>query len=121
MRILLAMALLLGCPANPGPEEFAAAWLRSLAQGHAAQAYEQLCPSAQGQIASLATRFTKEDPIQFLQRLAGRYGGIDAVEVLRRSETEVDLAVVTAAAKLPLTLKRRHGAWCVALPANYSQ
>ena len=121
MKKLLATAWLLGCPTSSGPEEFAVDWLRSLAKGRAAQAYEQLCPDAQGQIASLAARHAQQDPIQYFRSLAGRYGGIDAVEVLHRSENKVQLAVVTAAAKLPLTLKRRAGTWCVALPQGYSQ
>ena len=71
--------------------------------------------------AGLAARHAQQDPIQYFRSLAGRYGGIDAVEVLHRSENKVQLAVVTAAAKLPLTLKRRAGTWCVALPQGYSQ
>ena len=116
MRSLaLAMALLGGCPSAPSPEDHAKGWLMQLAQGDGEAAYAGLCDDDRQKIAALAQRHAGEGPGQYLARLSGRYAGIDQILVTGRAEGLIRIAVVTKTARLPLGLRRRGEAFCVAL------
>ncbi len=116
LRIAAMILLAIACTPKPDAATFAAEWLRHLASGRAQIAYEQLCSDAQGQIASIAKRNTGETPTVFLERLHGRYGGVDSIEIGKAEKDFVELEVVTNRARLPLRLKRQGSSFCVSLP-----
>jgi hypothetical protein len=114
MRVWLL--LLAACSSQQDAQSFAADWLRDLASGRADSAYKLLCSDAQAQLSSLAQRSTGESPQQFLGRLAGRYGGVDAIEERARDERGVDLDIITKEARLPLRIERQKSGFCITLP-----
>lgn len=115
-RSLWVLVWCAGCSASADPETFAAQWLRALADGKAERAYQQLCPDARDQLASLSLGATREAPEVFLKRLVGRYGGIDSIRTLEASSKVVDLEISTSRAVLPMRLRRQAKTFCVTLP-----
>jgi len=109
------MVLLAGCPKAPGPEDQAKAWLTQLARGDGEGAYAGLCTDDQQRIAALALRHAGQGPGEYLSRLSERYAGIDEIVVTDRGDDLIRIAVVTKTARLPLGLRRRGEAYCIAL------
>ena len=66
-RSLWVLVWCAGCSASADPETFAAQWLRALADGKAERAFQQLCPDARDQLASLSLGATSEAPEVFLK------------------------------------------------------
>ena len=115
MRLFLLL-LAGSCSSQQDAQSFAADWLRDLASGRAESAYKKLCSDAQAHLSSLAQRSTGESPQQFLGRLAGRYGGLDAIEERSRDERGVNLDVITDKARLPIRLEHQKSGFCISLP-----
>jgi len=113
---VILVGLCSGCTPSADPETYAANWIRDLAEGQVDRAYDQLCLDAKERLSSIGIQATNEAPKIFLKRLAGRYGGIDSINVKQRHADYVDLDIDTSRARLPLRLRRQNTSFCVTLP-----